>query len=67
MAPSRRSLALVGGQDDQTLLIAFADQLEEASGGEGAQRQLAHVVEDQELGLTSRAICSLSFAEPCSR
>jgi hypothetical protein len=45
------AVALVGGEDDGPLLIAFRDQLKQAGGGERIERQIAHLVEDEQLGL----------------
>ena len=45
------SVALVRGQDDRTLLVSCRDQLKQAGGCEGVERQVAHLVEDEELGL----------------
>ena len=49
------AVAIVGGQDDGPLLIPFRDQLEEAGGGERVQRQVAHLVQDEQLGLDQQA------------
>jgi hypothetical protein len=48
------AIALVRGQDDRALLIPFRDELERAGGGEGIERQVAHFVEDEQLGLDQR-------------
>ena len=45
------AVALVGGQDDGALLVRLTYPLEQAGGGEGVQRQVAHLIGDQQLGL----------------
>lgn len=49
------AVALVGGQDDGALLVTLRDQLEQAGGGEGVQRQVAHFIQDEKLGLDQQA------------
>ena len=49
----------VAGQDDGALFITFGYQLEQ-EGGDGAfQRQIAHLIEDEQLGLHN---CCMRFA-----
>lgn len=45
------AVALVGGEDDRSLLVTFRDQLVQAGGGEGVQQRIAPIVEDEQLGL----------------
>src|ERR1700686_4420974 len=45
------AVAFVRGQDDRALFIALRYQLKQAGSGEGVQRQIAHLVEDEQLGL----------------
>jgi len=45
------AVAHVQGQNDGALLVAFVDQLEQAGGDKRVQRQVAHLVEDQQLVL----------------
>ena len=60
------AVALVRGQDDRALLIPFAHELEQACGGEGFQRQIACLVEHQQLGLDQQghSLSACSRREP---
>ena len=44
------AVGLVRGQDDRAAAVAAADELEQELGGHAVEREVAHLVQDQQLG-----------------
>lgn len=48
------AIGLVAGQDDAVPLVAATDQLEQELGRLAVEREVAHLVQDEQLGATQR-------------